>query len=52
MLQDMSMDHRSNSVILSGGADDDLEDMDIESVLSKGSKNLNAPGSSSYVSPW
>ena len=45
------MDHRSNSVILSGGggAEDDLEDMDIESVLSKGSKNLNAPGSSSYV---
>ena len=48
----MSMAHRSNSVILSGGAEDEFEDMDIESMLSKGSKNLNAPGSSSYISPW
>lgn len=39
MLQDMSMGHRSTSVILSGGAEDEIEDMDIESMLSKSSKN-------------
>jgi len=46
------MGHRSNSVILSGEAEDELEDMDIESMLSKGSKNLNAPGTSNFISPW
>jgi len=35
----MTMGHHSNSAILSGGAEDDPEEMDIESLLSKGSKN-------------
>ena len=33
------MGHRSNSIILSGGAEEDPEEMDIESMLSRSSKN-------------
>jgi hypothetical protein len=49
------MGHRSNSVILSGGAEEDPEEMDIESMLSKSTKNqkLNGPEVvPNYTSHW
>jgi hypothetical protein len=55
MFQDMTMGHHSNREILSGGAEEDPDEMDIESMLSKSSKDhkgLNVPISSSYTSPW
>ena len=52
----MTMGHHSNRDILSGDADEDPDDMDIESMLSKSSKGfkggLNVPMTASYTSPW
>ena len=55
MFQDMTMGHHSNRDILSGGAEEDPDEMDIDSMISKsskGNKGLNVPVSYNYTSPW